>query len=209
MCERLMWELNKKENGPTKRCPVRQEYLKNKAELSQYVLLITGWTIGSALWIQGQLPRVEGRVCVDARAPLRFMCKEGESPESLWAFPSCLINKRMKLINMKMPFLFFAVFHFRHNSPKMRKQTLRLLLRSPRPPSAAAVSRCRVSALAAWRTSRCWRPSWGPIPAVTSCMWWTPGPRSAHCEKQPDSVFLHVQVGFNVFKLRPVSWMCL
>lgn len=132
---------------------------------------------------------------MDTRAPLRFTCKEGESPKSLWAFPSCLINTRMKLINMKMPFLFFAVFHFRHNSPEMRKQTLRVLLRSPRPPSAAAVSRCRVSALAAWRTSRCWRPSWGPISAVTSCMWWTPGPRSAHCEKQPDSVFLHVQVG--------------
>lgn len=96
----------------------------------------------------------------------------------------------------KRPFYISLFFKFRHNSPEMRKQTLRLLLRSPRPPSAAAVSRCRVSALAAWRTSRCWRPSWGPIPAVTSCMWWTPGPRLAHCENQPDSVFLHVQVGF-------------
>lgn len=55
------------------------------------------------------------------------------------------------------------------------------LLPPPRLPSAAAVSPCQVSALDAWRTSRCWRPSWGPIPTATSCMWWTPGLRWALC----------------------------
>lgn len=104
-------------------------------------------------------------------------------------------------------FFFFSICHFPINLPETRKQTFRVLLHSPRPPSAAAVSRCQVSVLAAWRTSRCWRPSWGPIPTVIFCMWWTPDPRSACCEKQPYSMFLYIQVGLYVFKLRRVSWM--
>lgn len=52
-----------------------------------------------------------------------------------------------------------------------------LNLFSCRLPSVGAASLCQVSALAAWKMSRCWRPSWGPIPAATSCMWWTPGLR--------------------------------
>lgn len=127
---------------------------------------------------QGLGPSVCG-----AQSSTPFTCQEGESRKSLWPFPLCLINARMQRLIWKC--FFSHCFSFPNNSAEMRKQTFRVLLRSPRPPSAAAVSRCRASALAAWRTSRCWRPSWGPVPTATSSMWWTPGPRSAHCEKHP------------------------
>lgn len=72
---------------------------------------------------------------------------------------SLVSNKGKNAVDEYENAFFFTIFHFLNNSPEMRKQTFRVLLRSPRPPSAAAVSHCRVSALAAWRTSRCWRPS--------------------------------------------------
>lgn len=144
---------------------------------------------------------------MEPRALLQLMCQEGESHRSLWPFPLCPITARMQLINMKCFFSPSTIFHFPNNSSETRTLTSRVLLRFPRPPSAAAVSHCRVSALAAWRTSRCWRPSWGPIPTVTSCMWWTPAPRSAHCETQPYSMFLYFQVGF-MFSSCAVSASC-
>lgn len=78
----------------------------------------------------------------------------------------------------------FACFLLKKKSSEVRVQLKKvdilfwgLNLFSCRLPSVGAASLCQVSALAAWKTSRCWRPSWGPIPAATSCMWWTPGLR--------------------------------
>lgn len=49
-----------------------------------------------------------------------------------------------------------------------------------RPRYVAAVSLFLASVLAAWRTSKCCRPSWSLILAADSCMLWTQDPRSVH-----------------------------
>ena len=198
----------------------------NEKQHSRSILLILHWTVGSALCVQGQLPRVEGPVCgsqIVQRGSTRVHESEGRvtqwsqacSPVATKWTNKILCGWLIEIEHAREEKVLWVCIHpDSHISCfalfwKSSKVVIHLkstskhsclkpecLLPPPRLPSAAAASPCQVSAPAAWRMNRCWRPSWGPIPAVTSCMWWTPGLRWALRTYNSYSTMLYVQVGF-------------